>query len=572
MTKLAFFLFSPVILWAATQSHPETVTVRYTKLVDNYFEREFKDHPKFATSSGIHRYDDGMQDFSKKGITDRVSTLKTFLKKFESISKKTLKRSDALDLELVKNHILAELLDLEQVRSWEKNPDIYSSGISEAIYVLMSRQFDTPAARLKSVISREIKSLELLKQARENLSNPPRVYTEIALEQLPGIIRFFEKDVPLAFQSVKEKEILTKFQKSNLALIQGLKDYEIFLRETILPKSKGDYRLGAELYKKKLLYEEFVDRPLEELLKIGWEDLKRNQSAYKETAAKIDPKKTPEQILEEVGKDHPKPEDLLPEIRKQVVELKKFLEEKDIVSIPSDVLPTIQETPPFMRALTFASMDTPGPFETKATEAYYNVTLPEPGLPEKELEEYMAGFNYAVSMSTSIHEAYPGHYTQFLWVPKAPSKVRKLMGANTNVEGWAHYCEQMVLDEGFAKGNLKMRLGQLQDALLRNARFIVGIRLHTGEMTFSEGVDFFVKEGYQTRAVAEKETKRGTADPIYLYYTLGKIEILKLRQDYQAKKGEKFNLREFHNEFLKRGFPPIQIVREELLGEGVSNL
>jgi len=219
-----------------------------------------------------------------------------------------------------------------------------------------------------------------------------------------------------------------------------------------------------------------------------------------------------------------------------------------------------------MRALTSASMDMPGPYEKVATEAFFNVTLPEKNLSPREVEEYMEQFNRGVILSTAIHEAYPGHYLQGLWLTKAPSKARKLIPAFTYVEGWAHYCEQMMLDEAYGNGDLKLRLGQLQDALLRNARYIAGIEMHTGNMTFAQGVDFFVKEGFQTRAAAEKETKRGTSDPTYLYYTLGKLEILKLREDYRKARGKAFTLEEFHNKFLSQGMPPIKLVRKAMLG------
>jgi uncharacterized protein (DUF885 family) len=178
----------------------------------------------------------------------------------------------------------------------------------------------------------------------------------------------------------------------------------------------------------------------------------------------------------------------------------------------------------------------------------------------------MEGFNRGTIVSTAVHEVYPGHYTQFLWLSRVPTKVRKLIGCSTNAEGWAHYSEQMMLDEGYGNGDLKLRLGQLQDALLRNARYIVGIEMHTGKMTYEQGIGFFVKEGYQTRANGERETKRGASDPTYLYYTLGKLQILKLRADYKTMKGPAFDLREFHDSFMQQGFPPIKIVRRALLG------
>jgi uncharacterized protein (DUF885 family) len=345
-----------------------------------------------------------------------------------------------------------------------------------------------------------------------------------------------------------------------------LKRYQAFLQNDLLARSSGDFRLGANLFRKKLLYEEMVDLPLDKLLEIGMADLRRNQQAFKETAAKIDPAKTPQQILDEATHDHPAPDHLLQSFRDVLGGLKDYITAHQIITIPSPVLPLLEETPPFMRALTTASMDTPGPYEKVAKEAFFNVTLPEPSWTPQQVEEHMEGFNRGTIISTAIHEAYPGHYVQFLWMQTISSKVRKLLGANSNAEGWAHYCEQMMLDEGYGNGDLKLRLGQLQDALLRDARYIVGIQMHTGKMTYQQGIDFFVNEGYQSRTNGERETKRGTSNPTYLYYTLGKLEIMKLREDYKKMRGSAFTLEEFHDRFMGEGTPPIKIVRKALLG------
>jgi hypothetical protein len=276
-----------------------------------------------------------------------------------------------------------------------------------------------------------------------------------------------------------------------------------------------------------------VDTPLDRLLEIGYQDLRRNQEAFRATAARIDPRRTAQQVLADVEKDHPAPSALLQAFRDVLGGLRDFINQRSIVTIPSPVPPVLEETPPFLRALTSASMDTPGPYETVAKQGFFNVTLPQASWPPQRTEEHMAGFSRPTILSTAIHEAYPGHYLQFLWLDRAPSKVRKLMQTGSNVEGWAHYTEQMMLDESYGGGDPKLRLGQLQDALLRDARYIVGISIHTGKMSYRQGIDFFVKEGYQTRANAERETKRGTSDPTYLVYTLGKLEILRLREDYR---------------------------------------
>jgi uncharacterized protein (DUF885 family) len=225
-----------------------------------------------------------------------------------------------------------------------------------------------------------------------------------------------------------------------------------------------------------------------------------------------------------------------------------------------------------MRATTTASMDTPGAYESKATEAMFNVTTPESGWTPQAVEEWMQGFNRGTILSTSIHEAYPGHYVQFLWAKRLTSKVRKLLYCNSNTEGWAHYTEQMMLDEGYGGGDPKLRMGQLQDALLRNARFIVGIEMHTGNMTMDQAKEFFIREGYQVPAVADIEAKRGTIDPTYLVYTLGKLQILKLRDDYKKKLGNKFTLQDFHDRFMEQGGVPLVIIRRTLLGDNSPTL
>ena len=251
---------------------------------------------------------------------------------------------------------------------------------------------------------------------------------------------------------------------------------------------------------------------------------------------------------------------------------RELIQSHNIITLPSLVRPVLEETPPFERATTQASMDAPGPFETNSTKAYFNVTLPEASWTPARTAEYLAAFNVGTIVSTSVHEAYPGHYVQFLWQDRFPSKIRKLVGASTNVEGWAHYCEQMMLDEGYLPPNTDartaklIRLGQLQDALLRNARFTVGIKMHTEGWTTDQAEQFFVTEGYQSPAIAKVETRRGTADATYLYYTLGKLEILKLRADVQAQQGASFRLGNFHDQFMLQGPVPIKVIRRAMLG------
>ena len=576
---LSFLILAAMISTGMAQAGGEAPAgppAGWDRLVDQYFDDYyFPFHPTAGTSAGLHRYDTQLEDYSRAGVEAEIKSLKHVRGKIEGFSVSGLAAERQFDRELLLHEIDGRLLELERIRNWEKKPDGYTSGVTYSVFLIMSRKFAPPEARLQSVIARERLMPKVFEAARANLTNPPKIYTQIALMQLPGIIRFFQQDVPAAFQEVKDRKLLAEFNQSNRAVIDSLEAYQKWLKDDLLPRSNGDFRIGAENYRKKLLYDEMVDTPLDELLKLGYADLRRNQQWLMETAARIDPSKTPEQVLAESQNNYPPPDKLLQTVRDTFGELRGFIERDHIVTIPSPVLPIVEETPPFMRALTFASMDTPGPYEHTAKEAFFNVTLPEKDWTPEHVREFMAQFNYDTLTAVAVHEAYPGHYVQFLWVQSAPSKVRKLVGSHSNAEGWAHYCEQMMLDERYGKTAgersdekyLKLRLGQLQDALLRNARYIAGIEMHTGKMTFEQAVDFFVKEGYQSRAVAETETKRGTSDPTYLVYTLGKLEILKLREDYQRKMGAKFNLQEFHDQFLKQGFPPVKIIRKAMMGD-----
>jgi uncharacterized protein (DUF885 family) len=549
----------------------------FSYLAEQYFtDVYFHFSPTAGTSNGLHQYDTQLEDYSAANIQKEIAALHAYEKKVEAIDPSALDASVAGDRQILLNNIRSSLLSLEVIRSWEKNPDIYSSGITGSAFTIMERPFAPPDARLKSLVEREKLMPQVLLEARKNLKNPPKIYTEIALEQIDGLVSFFQTDVPSAFTEATDPDTKAAFAKSNAAVIEALKAYGDWMKSDLLPRSNGDYKLGADTFAKKLSYDEMVDIPLDHLLEIAFDDLHKNQAEFARIAKEVDPTKTPQEVLAELATIHPAPDKLLSAFQDTFVSLVTFIDTHHIITIPSKVEPTLEETPPFMRATTSASMDPPGPFETHSTKAYFNVTLPEKGWTPEHLAEHMSQFNVGTIISTSVHEAYPGHYVQFLWTPQFPSTIRKVLGAATNIEGWAHYCEQMMLDQGYAAPPANatpeqvreaklIRLGQLQDALLRDARFVNSIKLHTGQFTFDQAVDFFVKEGYQSHSVGLVETKRGTADATYLYYTLGKLEIMKLRADMMKKQGAAFNLQDFHNNFMLQGFAPIKIIRKAML-------
>jgi uncharacterized protein (DUF885 family) len=584
VTLLGTFMFSP----SAPAQHlsADGALQTFNFLSDQYFSDVYFHYaPTAGTQAGLHQYDPQLEDYSAANIQKEIAALHTLEKKIEAIDPSALDASVAADRLILLNNIRSQFLTLEVIRPWEKNPDIYSSGITNAAFVIMERPYAATNIRLRSLVAREKLMPEALLEARKNLKNPPKIYTEIALEQIDGNISFFKNDVPPAFlsgpEAVTDAEARAAFATTNAAVIDALKSYAAWLKSDLLPRSNGDYKFGAATFAKKLSYDEMVDIPLDRLLQIALDDLHKNQAEFNRIAKEVDPTKTPQEVLAELAAIHPAPDKLLNAFQDTFASLVTFIDTHHIITIPSKVEPTLEETPPFMRATTFASMDPPGPFETHSTKAYFNVTLPQKDWTPERIAQHMAEFNVGTIISTSVHEAYPGHYVQFLWTPQFPSTIRKILGANTNIEGWAHYTEQMMLDEGYAAAPPNatpaqireaklIRLGQLQDALLRDARFVNAIKLHTGQgipgqWTIDQAVDFFVTEGYQSRAAGLVETKRGTADATYLYYTLGKLEIMKLRADLMKKQGAAFNLEDFHNNFMRQGLAPIKIIRKAML-------
>jgi uncharacterized protein (DUF885 family) len=581
---ISFLLASPVLACAsvfagcgspvpptsdksAAQAAPPSQDAAFTTVAHELLEDQYRRHPTQATYLGIHKYDNTLEDYSKQAVTDEATALHSFRDRVAAIQPAALSAVNQLDREQVLHGIDSNLLTLEVVRPWATNPDVYSSGLTNSAYLMIKREFAPPEERLRQLTAREKLMPAALAEARRNLENPPRIYADIAIEQADGNRGFFKDVIPAAFRSVKDQALLAEFKRANDAVVTALADYKRWMQSDLLKRSTGAYAMGADTYRKKLAADEMIEVPLDRLLAIAEQDLKKNQAAFAETAKAIDSKRSPAQVLGSVQADHPQPSKLLSVTQGELDSIGRFMSDHHIVTVPKAAPARVQETPPFLRATTSASMEIPGPFETVATEAYYNMTLPDPKASAAQTREFMQQWYYAAIANVSVHEVWPGHYLQVLYAREFPTEVRKVFGAATNSEGWAHYCEQMVIDEGFHADDPRYRLAQIQDALLRDARFIVGIKLHTQGMTVPQAEEFFVKEGYQPLPVARSETKRGTSDATYGYYTMGKLMILKLREDYKAKTGSAYSLQQFHDTFIKLGPLPLPLIRKAMLGD-----
>jgi hypothetical protein len=425
------------------------------------------------------------------------------------------------------------------------------------------------------VLAREREVARLLAEARANLDNPPRIYTEMALQQVRGSIDYFSRIVPQMIERAAAGRLSaarrSQVESSNESVVAALRSFADWLERDLLSRSNGSFAIGPENYRRKLLYEEMVDTPLAQLLSTGERDLRRTQEDMRAFAEEIAPGRGVAYALRQLASEHPTADGLTGDARAELSRIRAFVRSQNIMTPPARENLIVAETPEYARSLSFASMDTPGPFERVATEAYYYLTPPDPAWTARQREEHLSHYNRYSLQITSIHEVYPGHYYQLLKLQGQPSRIRTAFGAASFVEGWAHYCEQMMLDEGFGGNNPRLRLAQLNAALLRLCRYVVGIRLHTQGMTYEEAVDFFMREGYQERVNAEREARRGTADPTYLVYTLGKMEIMRLREEWRARMGSSFNLGEFHDRLLSYGMPPVRIIRLAMLGDARSS-
>ncbi|MCP3057923.1 DUF885 domain-containing protein [Myxococcus sp. K38C18041901] len=564
----------------ATQEAPSTQTastlapaqVALRTFVDAHFDEQFRRFPLSATSAGVHTYDGELRGFTAEERASHLAYLKDRLAALpKSVDRRSLPPQDRADYDILENHFRARILDYEVVRSWERNPNAALGQASNAVFQLINRDFAPLEERMRSTVGRMAKVPELFLAAQAALNNPPRIWTDIALQQAQGTRALYAQTLPQAFAPVKDAELNQAFQREQARCLAAIDAYIRFLREDLLPRSKGDFAIGEDTYRQKLLYEEGVTESIDSLLAWGHAEMKRTQGQFREVAGRLGPGKAPMDVYRELSKEHPTPAELVPTTTATLEDIRAFLIRERIITVPSEVRAQVAETPSFNRSLSFASMSTPGPFEQRATEAYYYVTPPDPTWSAEQTEQHMSFYNHHALPLVSIHEAYPGHYVQFLWTNRVESKVRRLLGSASFSEGWGLYTEQMMLDEGYGgrsgPGADKLRLNQLALYLQRLARYVAGLSLHTRGMTYEQAVRLFEEEAFMTKTNAEREARRGTSDPTYLVYALGKKMLMDLREEARVKWGKDFSHLRFHDEVVSYGYPPVPIVRQLLLGE-----
>jgi uncharacterized protein (DUF885 family) len=555
----------------------ETEDSEYEAVAEEYIKGYLGAHPLEGTALGLHEYDGKITDYSRLALDAELYRLRRFDDRLSKFDPGKLSPRQSIDLRILQAAVKKDLFEMQDMSVFERNPMVYARAADVNVYI--KRNFAPLEDRVRSLAAIESQIPNILIAARTNLNDVvPKPYVELAIQIAKGSADFLKKDLVAAVGNLKDEQLRAAFHEANRKAANALNDYAAWLEREKLPKASLDFALGEEKFRRFLVQTELVDLPPQKILEIGMAQLKAEREAFAEAAKKIDPNKSPIEVFKQIQSEHPTPQGLIPDIAKDLDKIRKYVLSHHLVSIPSDVRAKVKETPQYLRATSFASMDTPGPFEKRANEAYYYVTPVENDWPEKQKQEWLTAFNYYTSDVVSIHEAYPGHYVQFLHLNASPaSKVEKIFGSYAFVEGWAHYCEKMMLDEGYGsstnstpseddvKRAAKYRMAQADEALLRLCRLCVSIKMHTQRMSIDEATKFFQENCYYEEKPARQEAIRGTFDPGYLNYTLGKLEILKLRDDYKAQQGDDFSLQKFHNELLNHGMPPIRLLREIML-------
>ena len=571
LTALSLFSKNPPTYGAETEDG------EYEAVAEEYIKGYLGAHPLEGTALGFHEYDGKITDYSRLALDAELSRLRRFDDRLAKFDPGKLSPRQSIDLRILQAAVKKDLFEIQDMSIFERNPMVYARAADVNVYI--KRNFAPLEDRVRSLVAIESQIPNILIAARTNLNEVvPKPYVELAIQIAKGSAEFLKKDLVAAIGNLKDEQLRGAFHEANRKGANALNDYAAWLEREKLPKASMDFALGEEKFGRFLAQTELVDLPPQKILEIGLEQLKAEQAAFAEAAKKIDPNKSPIEVFKQIQSEHPTPQNLIADVAKDLDKIRKYVVSQHLVSIPSEVRAKVKETPQYLRATSFASMDTPGPFEKRANEAYYYVTPAENDWPEKQKEEWLTAFNYYTSDVVSIHEAYPGHYVQLLHLNTSPAnKVEKIFGSYAFVEGWAHYCEKMMLDEGYGsstnstpseddvKRAAKYRMAQADEALLRLCRLCVSIKMHTQKMSLDEATKFFQENCHYEEKPARQEAMRGTFDPGFLNYTLGKLQILKLRDDYKALQGDDFSLQKFHNELLNHGMPQIRLLREIML-------
>lgn len=531
--------------------------------VASYLESYFAVRPDVAVNAGRHEFDGRLPDWSAQGLANQIATFKEWRARATAFDTSALDASRQLERQYLIAGTDGELWWLESADGPHRNPAFYLDMIDPNVY--LSRPYAPLAQRMRAYVAYARSLVTAAAQIRANLRPPlPRTFIDRGRGIFGGLASFFTSDVPPVFAAVSDAELQREFKQANDSAIAAMQGLDAWL-ETLRSQQTEGFALGAELFRQMLYDIERVDTPLDELERIGRADLARNLAALRGACSSFAPGATTAECVARSNLRKPAT-GTIEAARMQLTALRQFLVDKGVVTIPGTEQAHVAESPPYQR-FNFAYIQIPGPYEKNMPSTYY-VAPPEPTWTPEERAAYIPA--EADLLFTSVHEVWPGHFLQFLHANRSRSKFGQVFVGYAFAEGWAHYAEEMMWEEGLGNGNPETHIGQLLNALLRNVRFISAIGMHTKGMSVTESERMFREEGLQDAATARQQAARGTFDPEYLDYTMGKLMIRKLRSDWTATRGGRAAWNDFHDAFLSYGGPPIPLVRKAMLGSAAG--
>jgi hypothetical protein len=558
LMRMSFGVFVLGLVAGCHTAPQPTRSANWDKYVADYLEAYFAVHPEIAVVEGRHEFDGKLPDFSKAAFDKEIASLHSERARAAGFAD-NLDQRQQFERDYVIAQIDSDLFWLESARWPYRSPYFYSYRVDPEVY--LTRPYAPLDQRMRAFINYEKALPAALDQIRANLQTPmPRTYVDFGRLTFGGLAQYFDHDVKEIFAPVKDPQLQSDFAAANTNAIRALKSLDTWFASQ-RPKANDNFALGAELFHQMLFATERVDISLDKLQEIGRLDLDRNLAALKEACAQFDPGKSLADCTVKQTADKPKGSPL-DAAREQLKELRGFVVDNQIVSIPGTEEAQVDEAPPYQR-WNFAYINIPGPYEKGLPSVYY-ISPPDPKWPAAEQKAYLPG--NATLLFTSVHEVMPGHFLQFLHANRVPSRFGQVFVGYAFAEGWAHYAEEMTWDAGLGAKDPETHVGQLTEALLRNVRFLSAIGLHTGHMSVAESEKMFRESAFADEGDARQQAARGTFDPAYLNYTMGKLMIRKLRDDWTATRGGRSAWREFHDQFLSFGGPPIPLVRKAMLG------
>jgi uncharacterized protein (DUF885 family) len=554
---------------AAAQSAPT-----FAAFVDDYLDRFGHFHPSISAGNGIHGHDGELEDFSADSIAAEIKWLRSMRRALNNYDARGLTPDERVDRNILQGVVDGWILDLDTVRTWTRNPMVYIAAVSDGVHDLITMESAPREVRLQHVLTKLHAVPRLIAAARTNVRAPPKVFVERAIAMLDGIADLLSHDLPLAFAGIHDAELRGKLMIEADSARAQLAAYRRDLETRVLPTASGKFAIGVANVEARYRAEELIDLPAEALLKIAARELALKQSEFTQTAARVDASRSALDVWHGVQDDHPARGQVVPAARAVVEELFAFIDAHQLMALPPNQHIVVAPAPAY--DLGLASMHSSPPLEPHPVQSFYYITDASADWPVARQNAWLRALNYATLADISAHEVAPGHYVHSVFMRNTPGKVRRIwVGLNpfpqpsSGQDGWAHYAEQMVSDEGFKARDPRFRLAQIAESLTRICRLMAGIKLHSGEWTVEQATELFEREGHLPAATASREAVRGTYDPTYGGYFLGKLAAFKLRRDYQAVRGDGYNLRDFNERVMTDGIAPWWAHRQLLMpGDG----